>query len=59
MDDNTKHTDVHNLEDSIDQLTDENQHYFIGVLEALNFAQNTQEIPNIKPKVIQQEIIGK
>jgi hypothetical protein len=38
-DKNTKH-----LEEIIDQLTDEYQFYFLGVLEALSFAQNAKEI---------------
>ena len=28
------------LREAIEQLTDENQRYFIGILEALTFAQN-------------------
>jgi len=39
-DKNTKY-----LEETIDQLTDESQFYFLGVLEALNFAQNEIETP--------------
>jgi hypothetical protein len=31
------------LEAAIDELTEENQRYVLGVLEALNFAQSTQE----------------
>jgi hypothetical protein len=33
------------LEATIDQLTDEHQLYFLGILEALTFAQNMREIP--------------
>jgi hypothetical protein len=32
----------------VDRLTDENQRYFLGVLEALNFAQSIQEIPELR-----------
>ena len=32
------------LEDNIDKLTDEYSFYFLGVLEALNFAQNAREM---------------
>ncbi|MDR2542106.1 MAG: hypothetical protein LBC80_01475 [Treponema sp.] len=33
------------LDEVIEQLTDENRRYFIGVLEALYFAQNMQKVP--------------
>jgi hypothetical protein len=33
------------LEETIDQLSDEYRFYFLGVLEALNYAQNAIEIP--------------
>lgn len=40
------------LEASIDQLTEEHQLNFLGVLEALTFAQNMREMP-IEPETIQ------
>jgi len=39
------------LEASIDQLTKEDQLYFLGILEALTFAQNMREIL-IEPEAI-------
>ena len=30
------------LSEAVDKLTDENQRYFLGVVEALTFAQNEQ-----------------
>jgi hypothetical protein len=39
------------LETSVDQLTVENQLYFLGILEALTFAQNMTE-RKIEPEVI-------
>jgi hypothetical protein len=38
-------TDLHKKElyKAVDQLSEENQLFFLGVLEALSFAQNTQE----------------
>jgi len=33
------------LEASVDQLTDEHRRYFLGVLEALTYAQNMAEKP--------------
>ena len=43
MDSNTTNMNVEHLECTIDQLSDENQFYFLGVLEALNYAQNSIE----------------
>ena len=55
MDNNTGRKDIKILEEYINQLTDENQRYFLGVLEALNFAQNMEEIPSFKsPGAVQQ-----
>jgi len=45
MDINVEDRNIKRLEETIDQLTDEYQFYFLGVLEALNFAQNAKEIP--------------
>ena len=42
--DKTEYRDTKYLERFIDQLNDENQRYFLGVLEALNFAQSTDEM---------------
>ena len=44
MDNNATNGNIKRLEDNIDQLTDEYQSYFLGVLEALNFAQNAGEM---------------
>jgi len=44
MDSNTTNTNVERLECTIDQLSDEYQFYFLGVLEALNYAQNASEM---------------
>jgi hypothetical protein len=55
MENNTGHKDTKILEEHINQLTDENQRYFLGVLEALNFAQNMEEIlPFKSPGAAQQ-----
>ena len=43
MDSNTTNTNTKRLENNIDQLSDEYQFYFLGVLEALNYAQNASE----------------
>ena len=49
MENNTGHKDTKALEEHIRQLSDENQRYLLGVLEALYFAQNnTEEIPSYK-----------
>jgi hypothetical protein len=32
------------LYEVVDQLTEENQHFFLGILEALSFAQSAQEL---------------
>jgi hypothetical protein len=45
MDQDTTCKSARCLEASIDQLTDEHQLYFLGILEALTFAQNIREIP--------------
>jgi len=52
MDNNTICKSTGCLEASIDQLTDEYQLYFLGILEALTFAQNMKEKP-IEPEAIQ------
>jgi len=44
MDGNVTEGNTKRLEDNIDRLTDEYQFYFLGVLEALNFAQNAGEM---------------
>jgi len=44
MDSNMAKGNTKRLENAIDQLTDEHQSYFLGVLEALNFAQNAREM---------------
>jgi len=47
MDSNTANGNTtKRLEKTIDQLTDEYQSFFVGVLEALNFAQNAREMPD-------------
>ena len=49
MENNTGRKDTKALEEHIKQLSDENQRYLLGVLEALNFAQNSmEEIPSFK-----------
>jgi len=45
MENNVIKRNTKRLEEATDQLTDEHQSYFLGVLEALNFAQNAREIP--------------
>jgi hypothetical protein len=45
MDNNTTNMNAKYLENNIDQLSEEYQFYFLGVLEALNFAQNASETP--------------
>jgi len=45
MDSNMAKGKIKRLENAIDQLTDENRSYFLGVLEALTFAQNAREMP--------------
>ena len=45
MDSNVKKKNAKRLEETIDQLTDEYQFYLLYVLEALNFAQNSIEMP--------------
>ena len=49
MDNDTTCKDTGCLEASIAQLTDEHQFHFLGILEALTFAQNMGEIP-IEPE---------
>jgi hypothetical protein len=44
MEDNTD-LNKKELYEAVDQLTEENQHFFLGILEALSFAQSTQELP--------------
>jgi len=43
MDSNMTNGNTKRLENTLDQLTDEYQSCFLGVLEALNFAQNAME----------------
>jgi len=43
MDSNMTNGNTKLLENTLDQLTDEYQFHFLGVLEALNFAQNAME----------------
>jgi hypothetical protein len=43
MENHTEKTDKERLAEEIDKLTEENQRYFLGILEALSFAQNTQK----------------
>jgi len=38
------------LEESVNRLTDEQKSYFLGVLEALTFAQNIYETPDLVSK---------
>ena len=45
MDSNMTNRNTNRLEEIIDQLTDEYQFCFLGVLEALNYAQNAIEMP--------------
>jgi len=45
MENNVTKRNKERLEETTNQLTDEHQSYFLGVLEALNFAQNAREIP--------------
>ena len=50
-----EHKNSKYLERFIDQLNDENQRYFLGVLEALNFAQNADEIPAYESSGVAQQ----
>jgi hypothetical protein len=43
MKNHTKETDKKWLAEKVDNLTEENQRYFLGVLEALSFSQSTQK----------------
>ena len=55
MENNTDRENSKHLEECVDWLTDENQRYLTGILEALNFAQNMEEIPSFKsPGAVQQ-----
>ena len=45
MDSSAAKKNTERLEETLDRLTDESQSYFLGVLEALNFAQNATETP--------------
>jgi hypothetical protein len=40
---NTEKADKEKLSKSVDELTEENQRHFLGVLEALAFAQSDQD----------------
>jgi hypothetical protein len=40
---------IERLETAIDELTEENQQYVLGVLGALNFAQHTQDVNESGP----------
>ena len=44
MDSDAAKGNTKRLEDNIDKLTDEYRFYFLGVLEALTFAQNAREM---------------
>jgi len=48
MDSTVTKENTERLEDNIDRLTDEYQFYFLGVLEALTFAQNAGEMAGNK-----------
>jgi hypothetical protein len=41
MENHTKETDTKRLAEAVDTLTEENQRYFLGVVEALAYAQST------------------
>jgi hypothetical protein len=43
MKNHTKEANKERLSEKVDKLTEENQRRFLGVLEALAFAQNTQK----------------
>ena len=43
MKNHTKEAGKKRLEEAVDTLTEENQRYFLGVLEALTFAQARQD----------------
>jgi DNA-binding MurR/RpiR family transcriptional regulator len=42
MKNHTTEVNKKRLEEVVDSLTEENRRYFLGVVEALNFAQNIQ-----------------
>jgi hypothetical protein len=48
MENNITKMKTKRLEEATDQLTEEHQSYFLGVLEALTFAQNAREITKEK-----------
>jgi hypothetical protein len=51
MENHTKKTDKERLAEKTGKLTDENQRCFLGVLEALSFAQNIQnQAESVKEK---------
>jgi hypothetical protein len=49
MEDYTKVADKEHLSEKVDELTAENKRYFLGVLEALCFAQNIQKETGTDP----------
>ena len=46
------------LHEAVDQLTDENQSYLLGVLEALLFLQDESDISDLEPETTQQQVKG-
>jgi hypothetical protein len=50
----TPYKSIECLEASINQLTDEHQRYFLGVLEALTYAQNMAE-KSAEPEAIKDD----
>jgi hypothetical protein len=44
MENHAKEADKGRLAEKVDKLTEENRRHFLGVLEALGFAQNTQNL---------------
>jgi Ni,Fe-hydrogenase III large subunit len=50
MDIDMTRKDAKCLEESVDRLTDEHKAYFLGVLEALTFAQRVKETAALEPK---------
>jgi len=46
------------LHEAVDQLTDENQSYLLGVLEALLFLQDESDISDLEPETTQPQVKG-
>jgi hypothetical protein len=53
MKNHTKEVDKEQLSEKVDKLTEENRRCFLGILEALSFAQSTQN--QIEAEIIEKE----